>query len=79
MERDGYALAELRGAMTNTALAILMAAIAASHLRMHRRERDDDDDDCYDDDDDGDDDDDEGGGSPWTVLAAKDLQFISGT
>ncbi len=23
--------------------------------------------------------DDEGGGSPWTVLAAKDLQFISGT
>jgi hypothetical protein len=55
--------------MTNTALAILMAAIAASHLRMHRRERDDDDDDCYDDDDDGDDDDDEGGGSPWTVLA----------
>jgi hypothetical protein len=31
---------------------------------------------------DGDDDDDndnEGGGSPWTVLAAEDLQFISGT
>ena len=33
--------------MTDTALAVLMAGIAASHLRMHRRERDlaDDDDD----------------------------------
>ncbi len=59
--------------MTDTALVILMAGIAASHLRMNRHECDDDDDNCYDDDDNEDDDDnndnDEGGGSLWTVLA----------
>ena len=59
MERDGSALAKLGGAMTDTALTILMAGIATSHLRMHRCKRDNDNNDCYDDDDDKDD---EGGG-----------------
>ena len=31
------ALAKLGGGMTDTALAMLTAGIAASHLRMHRR------------------------------------------
>jgi len=44
---DGSTLAKLGGAMMDTALTILMAGIAASHLRMHRRKCDDDDDDCY--------------------------------
>ncbi len=38
VERDESALAKLGGGMTDTALAILMAGITASHLRMHRRE-----------------------------------------
>ncbi len=46
-------------------------------IRFDQFDGDGDDDD--DDNEDDDDDDDEGGGSPWTVLAAKDLQFISGT
>jgi len=60
VEGDESALAKLGGAMTDTALAILMAGIVASHLRMHRCKRDDVDNDCYDDDDD--DNDGEGGG-----------------
>jgi hypothetical protein len=35
MERDKSALAKLGGGMMDTALAILMAGIIASHLRMH--------------------------------------------
>ena len=58
MERNGSALAKLGGAMTDTALAILIAGIATSHLHMHCHERNDDNSDCYDD---NDDDDDEGG------------------
>ena len=38
VERDESALAKLGGGMTDTSLAILMAGITASHLRMHRRE-----------------------------------------
>jgi len=81
VEGDESALAKLGGAMTDTALAILMAGIVASHLRMHRCKRDDVDNDCYDDDDD--DNDGEGGGSPWTVLvdataAAADLVLACG-
>ena len=52
VERNGSALAKLGGAMTDTALAILIAGIAASHLHMHRHERNDDNNDCYDDNDD---------------------------
>ena len=65
MEGDESALAKLGGAMTDTALAILMAGIVASHLRMHHCKRDDADNDCYNDDDD---DDGEGGvrrGRSW--------------
>ena len=80
MEGDESALAKLGGAMTDTTLAILMAGIVVSHLRMHRCKRDDADNDCYDDDDD---DDGKGGGLPWTVLvdataAAADLVLAHG-
>ena len=53
----------------DTALAILIVGIVASHLRMHCRERDDDDDDCYDNKDDNNNEDNKGGGLPWMVLA----------
>ena len=69
VESDVSALAKLGEAMTDTALAILMAGIAASHLCIHNRERDNDDDGCYDNDDDDDEDNKGGGGSPWRVLA----------
>ena len=80
VEGDESALAKLGGAMTDTTLAILMAGIVVSHLRMHRCKRDDADNDCYDDDDD---DDGKGGGLPWTVLvdataAAADLVLAHG-
>jgi len=41
--------------MTDTALTILMAGIAVSHLHMHRHERNNDNDDCYGNDDNKDD------------------------
>jgi hypothetical protein len=38
VERNESALTKLGGGMTDTVLAILMARITASHLRMHCRE-----------------------------------------
>jgi hypothetical protein len=66
--------------MTDVALMMLMAGIAASHLRMHHQESNDHDD-CNDHDDgpssDGE------GGSPWTMLvnpvaSAADLVLVRG-
>jgi hypothetical protein len=38
VERDECALLKLWGGMTDTALAILIAGITTSHLRMHHHE-----------------------------------------